>query len=89
MSSKDFSFLSEDVAGQSEEENHSVDAKDGEDIPSGTGPIQKLQGPGGVAAVSSSMWSPSRCPRTGPAWVCWGLPIPYETDVHVRPTFWG
>lgn len=24
-----------------EEENHSVDAKDGEDIPSGTGPIQK------------------------------------------------
>lgn len=34
-----FIILSEDVAGQSEEEDHSIDANDGEDVPGSAGPI--------------------------------------------------
>lgn len=46
-----FIILSEDVAGQPEEEDHSVDANDGENVPGGAGPIWKFQGPGGVGAA--------------------------------------
>lgn len=43
--------LPEDVAGQAEEEDHRVDADDGEDVPGGARAVREPQGPGGAAAV--------------------------------------
>lgn len=55
--------LSEDVAGQPEEEDHSVDADDGEDVPGSAGPVRKPQGPGGVGAVPALQLVPQQVPQ--------------------------
>ena len=86
-----FIVLSEDVAGQSEEKNHSIDANDGEDIPGSTGPIWKLQGPGGVGAVPSLQVVPQQVPqdRAGLGLVGGSL-VPWETErSRWDPAFWA
>lgn len=74
-------ILSEDVAGQLEEEDHSVDAKDGEDVPGGTGPIWKLQGSGEVGAVPLLHVVPQQVPHdSGGLRLVGGSLIPWETE---------
>lgn len=55
--------LPEDVAGQPEEEDHGVDADDGEDVPGGTGPVGQARGPGGGAAVPPLRRVPQQAPQ--------------------------
>lgn len=57
--------LSEDVAGQPEEEDHRVDANDGEDVPGSAGPVWEPQGPGGVGAVPALQLVPQQVPQGG------------------------